>query len=62
MPACSISYKFDRFELSLLGLAPLPLPAIGGGWTDCVLLDEQRGLRVMQNSRGDTLILQRSAE
>jgi hypothetical protein len=38
---------------------PLPVFFKGGGWTDCVLLLDDGNLRVMENSRRDTLVLQR---
>ncbi len=40
-----------------VGGLQLTLPPVGGGWTEAVFLEG--GLRVMQNSRGDTLILER---
>ncbi|WIA11532.1 hypothetical protein OEZ85_011643 [Tetradesmus obliquus] len=52
-----IYYSFDKLLLRLLGLQlSLPLFIKGGGWTDCVAL--QQGIRVMENSRRDTLVLQ----
>lgn len=62
-PACRIFYSFDQLRLSVAGLQlPLPVFFKGGGWTDCVLLllDAEGGgglLRVMENSRRDTLVL-----
>lgn len=63
--ACRIYYSFDRLQLKVLGLL-LQLPVLfkGGGWTDCVLLldagdGSRQQLRVMENSRRDTLVLQR---
>lgn len=55
-----IFYSFDQLRLGLLGWE-LPLPVVfkGGGWTDCVLLLDDNNLRVMENSRRDTLVLQR---
>lgn len=47
--------------MTVLGLT-LPLPPVGGGWTECVAFDARLGVRVMQNSRGDTLILLRVGE
>lgn len=58
---CRIYYSFDTLLLRLLQLQlPLPVFFKGGGWTDCVLLldDGDTTLRVMENSRGDTLVLQ----
>lgn len=57
---CRIYYSFDQLRLRLLGLQ-LPLPVVfkGGGWTDCVLLLDDDKLRVMENSRRDTLVLER---
>jgi hypothetical protein len=57
---CRLYYSFDELMLvlRLVGLhLPLPLIFKGGGWTDCVLTID--GIRVMKNSRNDTLILQR---
>jgi hypothetical protein len=55
---CRIYYSFDKLLLRLLGLhLSLPLFIKGGGWTDCVAL--QQDVRVMENSRRDTLVLQR---
>jgi hypothetical protein len=53
---CRIQYKFDKLTISIGGLR-LTLPPVGGGWTEAVFCDDE--LRVMQNSRGDTLVLQR---
>lgn len=53
---CRIQYKFDKLTISIGGLQ-LTLPPVGGGWTEAVFCDDE--LRVMQNSRGDTLVLQR---
>lgn len=56
---CRIYYSFDKLQLRVLGLQlPLPVFFKGGGWTDCVLLLDDN-LRVMENSRRDTLVLQR---
>lgn len=56
--ACRIYYSFDKLLLGLLGLKiVLPLFIKGGGWTDCVVV--QQDVRVMVNSRRDTLVLQR---
>jgi hypothetical protein len=53
-----IYYSFDKLLLGLPGLQlSLPLFIKGGGWTDCVA--EQQDVRVMENSRRDTLVLQR---
>lgn len=58
---CRIYYSFDKLLLRLLGLQlSLPLFIKGGGWTDCVVL--QQDVRVMENSRRDTLVLQRLAQ
>jgi hypothetical protein len=43
-----------------VGGLQVALPPVGGGWTEAVYQDEE-GLRVMENSRGDTLILERLA-
>lgn len=51
-----IRYKFD-FAALTVGLLILRFPPRGGGWTEACYVDE--GLRVMRNSRGDTLVLQR---
>jgi hypothetical protein len=62
MHACRIYYSFDQLRLRVLQLwLPLPVVFKGGGWTDCVLLlaDGDADVRVMENSRGDTLVLQR---
>jgi hypothetical protein len=60
MLCCRIYYSFDRLQISVLGLnLPLPVFFKGGGWTDCVLLLDGAALRVMENSRRDTLVLQR---
>jgi hypothetical protein len=53
-----IRYKFDQLTVHVGGLQ-LALPPVGGGWTEAAFLEG--GLRVMQNSRGDTLILERLA-
>lgn len=46
--------------LGLLGIQlKLPLFIKGGGWTDCVYSDERTDVRIMKNSRQDTLILSR---
>ncbi len=64
-----IAYGFDRLRFTLGGAdglaLPLPVPAAAraGGWTSLAalaLLRDGSALRVMVNSRGDTLILQRS--
>jgi hypothetical protein len=58
--AARIFYSFDQLRLGLLGLQlPLPVFFKGGGWTDCVLLLDDDILRVMENSRRDTLVLER---
>ena len=54
-----VSYRFDRLTLQVWGRSLQLALAFGGVWSECVCLDEQRGVRVMQNSRGDTLVLQR---
>lgn len=46
--------------LGLLGLQlALPLFVKGGGWTDCMYISGDQNMRVMKNSRRDTLILAR---
>lgn len=40
-----------------MGGLQLTLPPVGGGWTEAVFCDGE--LRVMENSRGDTLVLRR---
>ena len=58
-----LAYSFRSFALVLGkrdGSARVPLPVMGAGWTEATYLDAD--LRVMQNSRGDTLILTRSGE
>jgi hypothetical protein len=55
-----IYYSFDSLAVTILQLhVPLPVFFKGGGWTDCVLLLDGGSLRVMDNSRRDTLLLQR---
>lgn len=57
---CRIYYSFDSLAVKILQLhLPLPVFFKGGGWTDCVLLLDEGSLRVMENSRRDTLVLQR---
>eukprot|EP00775_Hariotina_reticulata_P006209 gene6209-6445_t len=49
-------YSFDELQLRFAGLhVSLPLFFKGGGWTDCVV--GMDGVRVMKNSKNDTLIL-----
>ncbi|KAF8070911.1 hypothetical protein HT031_000992 [Scenedesmus sp. PABB004] len=59
LSATRIAYSFDALRVGV-GPLRLALPAVirGGGWTDVVVLDDG-GLRVMENSRRDTLVLQR---
>ncbi len=58
--ACRIYYSFDSLVVKILQLkVPLPVFFKGGGWTDCVLLLDDGNIRVMENSRRDTLLLRR---
>jgi len=58
-----LAYAFRSFAVVLGGgdgFIRLPLPVMGSGWTKATFLDAD--LRVMQNSRGDTLVLTRCCE
>jgi hypothetical protein len=55
-------YSFDQLSHTSRAAQVAAAPACffqGGGWTDCVLLLDDDSLRVMENSRRDTLVLER---